>query len=53
MKEFNDTGTCIPEMHYMVEITKKLNKIIDLVQKGKYFVINRPRQYGKTTTFFC
>ena len=49
-KEFNTTGTCIPEMHFMVDISNKINKIIKLIEKGKYFTINRPRQYGKTTT---
>jgi hypothetical protein len=42
-KEFNVTGTCIPEMHYMVDISDKLDKVLKLIQKGKYFVINRPR----------
>ncbi|BAH06866.1 hypothetical protein CKR_1815 [Clostridium kluyveri NBRC 12016] len=51
-KEFNVTGTCIPEMHYMVDISNKLDKVFRLIEKGKYFVINRPRQYGKTTTLF-
>ncbi len=51
-KEFNITGTCIPEMHYMVDTSNKLEKIIRLIEKGKYFVINKPRQYGKTTTLF-
>ncbi|WP_123053481.1 AAA-like domain-containing protein [Clostridium sp. JN-1] len=51
-KEFNITGTCIPHMHYMVDTSNKIDKIIKLIQKGKYFIINRPRQYGKTTTLF-
>ncbi|OAA88605.1 AAA-like domain-containing protein [Clostridium ljungdahlii] len=51
-KEFNVTGTCIPEMHYMVDTSNKLKKVIRLIDKGKYFIINRPRQYGKTTTLF-
>ncbi|ADK14063.1 AAA family ATPase [Clostridium ljungdahlii] len=51
-KEFNVTGTCIPEMHYMVDISNKLDKVFKLIEKGKYFVINRPRQYGKTTTLY-
>lgn len=50
MKEFNITGTCIPELHYMAGTDEKIRKIIDLIEKGKYFTINRPRQYGKTTT---
>ena len=51
-KEFNVTGTCIPEMHYMVDTSSKLQKIIKMIEKAKYFIINRPRQYGKTTTSF-
>ena len=50
MKEFNITGTCIPDRHFMVDISKKIQQIMELVEKGKYFTINRPRQYGKTTT---
>lgn len=34
----------------MVDISNKLDEIIKLIDKGKYFTINRPRQYGKTTT---
>ena len=51
-KEFNITGVCIPEKHYMVDITDKTDNIFKLIEKGKYFTINRPRQYGKTTTLF-
>lgn len=51
MKEFNVTGLCIPERHYMVDISEKINKIVEMVDKGAYFTINRPRQFGKTTTF--
>ena len=53
MKRFNTTGLCNPEEDYMVDISEKLEKIKLLVENEKYFVINRPRQYGKTTTLFC
>jgi hypothetical protein len=49
-KQFNITGVCIPEKHYMVDISNKTAKIIEMIERGDYFVINRPRQYGKTTT---
>lgn len=49
-KSFNTTGICVEEKHYMVNINKKLKEIVKLVQQDKYFVISRPRQYGKTTT---
>ena len=52
MKEFNYTGTCIPSKHYMVDTSNKITKVIDLINRGKYFIINRPRQYGKTTTMY-
>ena len=48
-KKFNDTGTCIPERHFMADVSDKLTQIIALIQEGHYFTINRPRQYGKTT----
>ena len=51
-KRFNTTGVCIPTMHYMVDITDKLDKIIELIKEKDYFIINRPRQYGKTTTMY-
>ena len=47
---FNTTGVCIPEKHYMVNINGRLQQIKVLVDEGKYFTINRARQYGKTTT---
>ena len=50
MKEFTTTGVCIPEKHYMVDLTERVREIKKLVDAGKYFTINRSRQYGKTTT---
>jgi hypothetical protein len=49
-KRFNTTGVCIPEKHYMADISDKIAAIFKMVEAGDYFVINRPRQYGKTTT---
>ncbi|AGK98522.1 AAA family ATPase [Clostridium pasteurianum] len=51
-RKFNTTGVCIPHLHYMVDISNKLDKIEGMVRSGEYFVINRPRQYGKTTTMY-
>lgn len=51
-KRFNTTGLCIPNMHYMVDIIDKLDKIMELIKAKDYFIINRPRQYGKTTTMY-
>ncbi|MBW6411655.1 GxxExxY protein [Clostridium weizhouense] len=49
-KVFNTAGLCIKSKHYMVNVDNKIKNIIKLVQSDAYFVINRPRQYGKTTT---
>ena len=34
----------------MVNLDSRLAQIKDMVDAGQYFVINRARQYGKTTT---
>ena len=46
MKVFNTTAVCIPEKHYMVDLSERVNEIKKLVDDGKYFTINRARQYG-------
>lgn len=51
-KKFNITGTCIPHRHYMADTSAKIKQIIAMVEEGGYFTINRPRQYGKTTTMY-
>lgn len=52
-KVFNTTAVCVPEEHYMVNIDGNLNEIRQMVASGKYFTINRARQYGKTTTLLA
>ena len=52
-KEFNDTGHCVANRHYMVDITNRIESIIALIKNEKYFAINRPRQFGKTTLLSC
>lgn len=53
MKEFNTTAVCIPSKHYMVDLSERVKEIKKLVDAGKYFTINRARQYGKTTTLLA
>lgn len=51
MKYFNTEGVCKPEEHYMVKLEHRLEQIkTRLIDRKKYFIINRGRQYGKTTT---
>ena len=48
---FNTEGACRPEEHYMVALDTRLEWIKTmLVDRKKYFVINKGRQFGKTTT---
>lgn len=50
-KVFNVTGLCIPDKHYMVDTSEKLDRIItEYIEQNAYFTINCARQYGKSTT---
>ena len=49
-KTFNNTGVCLPELHYMMDTSARMRRVWAMVEGGAYFVISRPRQYGKTTT---
>lgn len=49
-RAFNITGICIPELHYMVDMSDRIDAIIkEYIAAGEYFTINRARQYGKST----
>ena len=48
-KVFNVNGPCMPNLHYMVDLTRRLEAVRQMADAGKYFTINRARQYGKTT----
>jgi hypothetical protein len=50
MRRFNVTGLCVPSLHYMADTGDKISRIMQFVERGDYFSINRGRQYGKTTT---
>jgi Predicted AAA-ATPase/PD-(D/E)XK nuclease superfamily len=51
-KEFNITGNCRSAKHYIADVSAKLAQTFRMVERGDYFIINRPRQYGKTTTLY-
>lgn len=53
MKKFNVNGICYPDKHYMTNLHDRLQQIEALVDEGDYFVINRARQFGKTTTLWA
>ncbi|WP_448519252.1 hypothetical protein [Rhodoflexus sp.] len=37
----------------MMDDSRRFRSIMAMVEYGNYFVINRPRQYGKTTMLFA
>ena len=50
-REFNITGVCVRNMHYMADTTQQMNEIYErLIGRGKYFSVLGGRQFGKTTT---
>ncbi len=50
-RDFNDTGLCVRRLHYMVDTSPQIKKTFEkFIERGKYFTINRGRQFGKTTT---
>jgi hypothetical protein len=51
-KKFNITGLCLPDRHYMADVSRKMQGTMSMIDTGEYFIINRPRQYGKTTTLY-
>ncbi len=48
-KKFNITGWCDANQHYMADTSEKFRQIMNMVEEGAYFTINRPHQFGKTT----
>ena len=51
-KRFNVTGLCFPDEHFMADVSDKMSQVLSMAEYGDYFIINRPRQYGKTTTLY-
>jgi hypothetical protein len=50
-KEFNTTGPCRPEMHYMLPPASRLNEadLNRFIDRQLYWVLHAPRQTGKTS----
>ncbi|MFT3764848.1 MAG: endonuclease NucS [Minicystis sp.] len=47
---FNTAGPCIPGEHYMLPPERRLDRVMELVEDGKYFTLHAGRQTGKTTS---
>ncbi|MQY25625.1 ATP-binding protein [Nocardia aurantia] len=50
MKYFNTTGPCDPRRHYMLPAAERIAKAREFIDYGQYFVVNAPRQTGKSTS---
>ena len=50
-KEFNTTGPCRPEMHYMLPPASRLRQadLDRFIERELYWVLHAPRQTGKTS----
>jgi hypothetical protein len=47
---FNTSGPCFPDEHYMLPPERRLGRIRELIDDGKYFTLQAGRQTGKTTS---
>ena len=46
---FNTSGSCSPGEHYMLPPERRLGRIMELIEQGRYFTLHAGRQTGKTT----
>src|SRR3954471_23689144 len=47
---FNTSGPCFPGEHYMLPPERRLGRVMELVDDGKFFTLHAGRQTGKTTS---
>ena len=47
---FNTAGPCRPDLHYMVDPLRRIERLRRLIDRQSYFVVHGPRQTGKTTS---
>ena len=47
---FNTTGPCFPDEHYMLPPERRLGRVMELIEDGRYFTLHAGRQTGKTTS---
>jgi hypothetical protein len=47
---FNTAGPCIASRHYMLPPERRLGRVMELVDAGKYFTLHAGRRTGKTTS---
>ena len=47
---FNTAGPCVPGEHYMLPPERRLGRVMELIDEGKYFTLHAGWQTGKTTS---
>jgi hypothetical protein len=47
---FNTAGPCFPDEHYMLPPERRLGRVMELIERGKFFTLHAGRQTGKTTS---
>jgi hypothetical protein len=47
---FNTAGPCFPDEHYMLPPERRLGRVMELIDDGRYFTLHAGRQTGKTTS---
>jgi hypothetical protein len=47
---FNTAGPCIVGEHYMLPPERRLGRVMELIDAGKFFTLHAGRQTGKTTS---
>ena len=47
---FNTSGSCMPSEHYMLPPERRLGRVMELIEQGRYFTLHAGRQTGKTTS---
>lgn len=47
---FNTSGPCVAGQHYMLPPERRLPRVMELVEQGRYFTLHGGRQTGKTTS---
>jgi hypothetical protein len=53
MKQFNTTGPCRSDIHYMLPAVERLPETRRLIEGQNYFVLHAARQTGKTTSMLA
>ena len=49
MRDFNVTGPCDPELHYLLPPLERAPAVLQSIRRRNYLAVSGPRQSGKTS----